>query len=58
MLYTSNDVEKNIFTDDITCITLSKSSELLERKSTNLITTLVYSPGTGADNPLGSNSFH
>ena len=36
MLYTSKDWEKNIFSDDITFITLSKTSDLLLRKSTNL----------------------
>ena len=29
MLYTSKDREKNIFSDDINCITLSKTSDLL-----------------------------
>ena len=36
MLYTSKDWEKNIFSDDITFITLSKTSDMLERISTNL----------------------
>ena len=29
MLYTSEDWEKNIFSDDITCVTISKRSDLL-----------------------------
>ena len=36
MLYTSKDREKNIFSDDITFNTVSKTSDLLLRKSTNL----------------------
>ena len=33
---TSNDSENNIFSDDITFITISKTSKLLKRKYTNL----------------------
>ena len=36
MFYAPKDKEKNIFLDDITFITLSRSSDLLLRKSTNL----------------------
>ena len=36
ILYTSMDREKNIFSDDNSFITLSKSSDLLKGKSTNL----------------------